>query len=221
MQATSNSGPPSQDLQQENDLHKDALPGLTPQNSANLPQFTGSKRILGCLSERHYLRPEDPTPNGQKEYAQWQDPFRMSVLDFQHRALDKLAEVLSIYLKANGMIIDPKEHEDVNALLGYIQLNAEGFAQELETNNPNKLTLETMCETLRSARNAFAHQKYNKSLQSEENKCQKPLPPEYKTTRTFEHTTDVIDYCIDLTERVVEVISREKVGEAYSLVVSN
>ena len=199
-------GPPDGDPQ-----HEAALPGLTPQNSDNLPPLSNSKRVLGCVSNRYHLHPEDPAPNGQKEYTQWQDPFRMSVLDFQHRALDKLAEVLSIYLETKGALMTLKgsEREDVNKLLGLLKHNANGFAQELECKhpNPNQVALEDMCQILRKARNAFAHQKYNKTHQSTEDihVCQTDLPEEYKTTRTFEHTSKVIDYCTDLTERVAKV----------------
>ena len=180
------------------------VPNLTPQNPDNPPP-PSNKEVLGCSSD---ICPEDPAPNGQKEYAQWKDPFRMSVLDFQRRALDKLAEVLSIYLETKGTL-KPKQREDVSALL--LRLKQPDMAKEFERKNPNQLALKEMCEALLIARNALAHQKYNKSLQSTEDMCQKDRPKECKTTRTFDHTSKVIDYCIDLTERVVEVISSDKV----------
>ena len=192
-----NSAPASEDFDFQEDC--DRHPFLTPQ-----PRIItlANNSVLGCLRNCHHLQPEDPEPkpDGKQHYAQWQDPFRMSVLDFQHRALDKLAEILTIYLEMKGVRMKPEKYEDVHALL----LDLKGKANKLsvELGYPDEKALLNVCNTLSKARNAFAHQKYNKVPKSEEDKLPENLPEGYTTTRTFEHTKMVIEKCIELTERV-------------------
>ena len=53
------------------------------------------KLLVGCLSRSEVLPPGD---SEQKRPVVYQDPFRMSVLDFQHRAMERLAEILKSFL---------------------------------------------------------------------------------------------------------------------------
>ena len=186
---------------------------VTPQSSAIHPSYSVSKKELGCLTDCYHLQPEDPEPepDGKEHYAQWQDPFRMSVLNFQHRALDKLAEVLTIYLKTKKSL-KAEKYEDVQALIHCLKQNAKEYATDL--GYEDHYALIKACKTLRDARTAFAHQKYNKSPISEEDEPQENLPEGYHTTRTFKHTSDVIADCLTFTGRVKEIrdLSSDKVG---------
>ena len=172
-------------------------------------QFFGTE--LGCLRNCYHLQPEDPMPSGKELYAEWQDPFRMSVLDFQHLALDKLAEVMRIFLESRNIKLKSEEREDVQALIHRLSQGTNDFVVVLGYKDRNAFT--EVCKTLREVRTNFAHQKYIKSHNYEQD-----IPEKYKKIRTFEHTRKVIMDCTDFTKRVTKIqdLSEEKVCRMLS-----
>ena len=141
----------------------------------------------------------------------------MSVLDFQHRALDKLTEILKIFLDATKTQLSSEKLEDVQALLQCIKSNAKHYAEKL---GYPKEDLCKACETLLDARNSFAHQKYIKGDPTPQTADQEALEkstaknkkPEFtyvhKSTRTFEKTTAVIKMCIKFSEAVFTYLDK-------------
>ena len=183
-----------------------------------------SVRLLGCLNKHEILSPEDSEVKGSTELSvgMWQDPFRMSVLDFQHRAMDKLAEILKIFLDATKTRLGSEKLEDVQALLQYIKSDAKRYAEKL---GYTQEVLCEVCQTLLTARNSFAHQKYIKGdptpqtadQEALEKSAAKNKKPEftyvYKSTRTFEKTTVVIKTCIEFSEAVYKYLSRSTMND--------
>ena len=179
-----------------------------------------SVRLLGCLSNHEILSPEDSeVSKSELSVGMWQDPFRMSVLDFQHRALDKLAEILKIFLKTR---LSSEKLEDVYALLQCIKGDAKNYAKMLGYTDKN---LCDVCKTLLDARNSFAHQKYIKGdptpqtadPEALEKSAVKKKKPEftyvYKITRTFEKTIDVIRKCLEFSEAVSTHLSKSTMND--------
>ena len=183
------------------------------------------KLLVGCLSRSEVLPPGD---SEQKRPIVYQDPFRMSVLDFQHRAMERLAEILKSFLvKKQGVELKPEHQEDMQALLKYIRdkakdlVEVEGFSSA----EKEKLSKEMsdICKELLLARNSFAHQKYVKGEITpkagdpdalEKSKKKNPKhEPVYKSTRTFERTKDVIKKCIQLSTKVEECMKKSPMND--------
>ena len=186
-----------------------------------------SKYFLGGLNHHKIIDKEDfeiqPT-------AVWRDPFRMSVLDFQRNAFDKLAEILKILikfvtekgplkdtlLKLEGSKKGPKEPlEDLHYQLHHIKHYKEAYETVLgQSDKP----IAAICDTLIKARNLTAHQAYTKDYTPSDNpsasKSSKnrlgaghfPL----RDTRTFKHTKDVVDTCLELAEKVLKGMEEAK-----------
>ena len=147
------------------------------------------------------------------------DPFRMSVLDFQRASLDKLAEILKIFISfAETEIDDVKQAiyfeiekdktkkndnrdkeekmEDVSWLLKVINRHCSSLLSCM--NN-----LASDCKELIKTRNAFAHEAYVKVPQtpfstSDDMWQTNPTSPSKKLMkiRTFQHTEETIEKCI-------------------------
>lgn len=198
-----------------------ALLSLVTQKTLKLETKGTSKdtvKLLGSVSSHEILQPEDSEAN-RPDPCTWQDPFRMSVLDFQHRALDKLAEILKLFLAKEKLSLE--KQEDVQVLLQRIKSNSQCFANKLKYNEDE---LREVCQTLLDARNSFAHQKYVKgeitpktcdpdTLQRGTAKHKKEFKYVYKSTRTFEKTGVIVEKCIEFTERVVECLSQSPMNE--------
>ena len=144
----------------------------------------------------------------------------MSVLDFQHRALDKLAEILKPFLNATKM--SPEKLEDVQALIQCIKSNSKRYAEKL---GYTATDLCEDCQILIDARNSFAHQKYVKGdptpqtadPEALEKSAVRHKKPEfinlYKSTRTFEKTISVIKKCIKFSEAVCKYLSKSPMND--------
>ena len=161
---------------------------------------------LGCLRSCWHLQPEDPVPYSDKEqqhFAQWQDPFRMSVLDFQHRTLDKIAEILQIYLEIKQKQPKHEDCGDVTALLDKLEHNTTSCAVELgyvmdKRGKPDHDALKKVIRKLSDTRKSYAHQKYNKSRVRE-------YPQKFSTICTFGCTMDIIQTCIGLATKITKI----------------
>ena len=146
----------------------------------------------------------------------YQDPFRMSVLDFQRKSLDKLAEIIKILLKhvqRNKILGDSDakvDTEDIYYQLKHIK-NPEykqKYVAILKVKSPDDLV--RLCDRVLNARNYKAHQAYFKDgitppIEQARSKsklgAQKRLPLD--KLRTFEHTTDVISACLEFANQVL------------------
>lgn len=143
-----------------------------------------SKDFLGGLTPHNIIDQED---SDIQSTVVWRDPFRMSVLDFQRSALDKVAEVLKILIKyatEKGPLKDkplqregPKSvktgtketMEDLHYQLHHIKYQKEVYAATLLSNlgqGDGKLkpveAIDAKCDMLITARNHTAHQAYIK-----------------------------------------------------------
>ena len=197
-----------------------------------------SKRFLGELTPHNIVDEEDSEEILGQPTPVWRDPFRMSVLDFQRGALDKLAVVLKIFIKyttergplkgqpvqREGFKTGMKDPmEDLHYQLHHIKHYKEVYAGLL----PNLVqadakctpveAIDMKCDSLITARNHTAHQAYIKDeitppynpRKTSKNRLGAGHVP-LKETRTFKHTKDVIVTCLEFAERVLEGLEKAK-----------
>ena len=164
----------------------------------------------------------------------------MSVLDFQRSALDKVAEVLKIFIKYatekgplrdkplqregfKSFKTDMKETmEDLHYQLHHIKYQKEVYATLLPNlGQGDKLkpveAIDTKCDMLITARNHTAHQAYIKDDITPPHNPSKPSKNRLgaghvplKETRTFKHTKDVVVTCLEFAEKVLEGMEEAK-----------
>lgn len=197
------------------------------------------KRFLGELTPHNIVDEEDSEEILGQTTPVWRDPFRMSVLDFQRGALDKLAEVLKIFIKyttergpLKGQPIqregfktgmkDPME--DLHYHLHHIKFKRDvyaGLLPNLVQGDNTKITpveaIDMKCDMLITARNHAAHQAYIKDEITPPYNPSKPSKNRLgaghvplKVTRTFKHTKDVIVTCLEFAEKVLEGMEEAK-----------
>ena len=186
------------------------------------------RSFLGGLNPHNIIDEED---SDIQSTVVWRDPFRMSVLDFQRSALDKVADVLKIFIKyatemgplkgkplqREGFKTGMKESmEDLHYQLHHIKFQKEVYAGLLpnlgqgEKLNPVEV-IDAKCDMLITARNHTAHQAYIKDDITPPHNPSKPTKNRLgaghvplKETRTFKHTKNVIVTCLEFAEKVLE-----------------
>ena len=131
-----------------------------------------------------------------------QDPFRLSVLDFQRQALDRLAEIMNLLVESENN--EEQGNTDLQGQLDHILDNSEDYAPKLGFRFEHDLI--SIRSKLNFARNQFAHQQYERGATSiSPHRAQisryggNPSP---KKTRTFVNTKSIILVCIEFSERV-------------------
>ena len=203
------------------------------------------KSFLGELTPHNILDEEDSEEiHVQLTAPVWRDPFRMSVLDFQRSALDKLAEVLKIFIKYTTEIgplkgqplqregfkasmKDTECMEDLHYQLHHIKFHKEVYAGLLPSlvQADKKITpveaIDQNCNNLLTARNHTAHQAYIKDDITPPYNPSKPSKNRLgsghvplKETRTFRHSENVIVTCLDFAQKVLEGL--DKAGQIVS-----
>ena len=193
------------------------------------------RTFLGSLTPHNIIDEED---SDIQSTVVWRDPFRMSVLDFQRSALDKVAEVLKILIKyasgqdpLKGKLLLQKEDkkastkapmEDVHFHLHHIKHYKEDYASLLRNlGGAEKLSptdaIDMKCDMLITARNHIAHQAYIKDDITPPHNPSKPSKNRLgsghvplKETKTFKHTKSVIMTCLEFAEKVLEGMTEAK-----------
>ena len=188
-----------------------------------------SKDFLGGLTPHNIIDQED---SDIQSTVVWRDPFRMSVLDFQRSALDKVAEVLKIFIKYatekgplkgeplqregfKSFKTSMKENmEDLHFQLHHIKYKKEVYAKLLAS--PTEVINEK-CNMLITARNHTAHQAYVKDDITPPHNPSKPSKNRLgaghvplRETKTFGHTKDVVVTCLEFAEKVLEGMEEAK-----------
>ena len=193
-----------------------------------------SKSFLGGLTPHNIIDQED---SDIQSTVVWRDPFRMSILDFQRSALDKVAEVLKILIKyatergplkgqplqREGFKTGMKETmEDLHFQLHHIKFQKEVYATLLPNlGQGDKVTpvkaIDAKCDMLNTARNHTAHQAYIKDDITPPHNPSKPSKNRLgaghvplKETRTFKHTKNVVVTCLEFAEKVLEGLEEAK-----------
>ena len=186
-----------------------------------------SKYFLGRLTRHNIIDQEDSV---FQSTAVWQDPFRMSVLDFQRSALDKLVEVLKIPIKfatEKGLLKDtpPKREackskeplEDLQFYLKHIKLHKATYEILFGQSDKPIDAIDKKCDMLITARNLTAHQAYIKDDITPPHNPSKPSKNRLgaghvplSVTKTFEHTKDVVVTCLEFAEKVLEGMEKVK-----------
>ena len=193
-----------------------------------------SKDFLGGLTPHNIIDQED---SDIQSTVVWRDPFRMSVLDFQRSALDKLAEVLKILIKyatekgplkgkplqREGFKTGMKETmEDLHFQLHHIKFQKDEYVKLLPNlGQREKLkpveVIDAKCDMLITARNHTAHQAYIKDDITPPHNPSKPSKNRLgaghvplRETRTFRHTKEVVIICLEFAEKVLEGMEEAK-----------
>lgn len=197
-----------------------------------------SKSFLGELTPHNIVDEEDSEEILGHPTPVWRDPFRMSVLDFQRGALDKLAEVLKMFIKyttergplkgqpvqREGFKAETKEPmEDLHYHLHHIKHYKDVYARLLpnlvqaDTKSTPIEAIDLKCNMLIKARNYAAHQAYIKDEITPPHNPSKPSKNrlgaghvQLKETRTFKHTKDVIVTCLEFAEKVLDGMEEAK-----------
>ena len=192
-----------------------------------------SKYFLGGLNPHKIVDEEDFEIQPTK--VVWRDPFRMSVLDFQRNAFDKLAEILKILikfvtekgplkdkcvsLKHEGSKTGPKEPlEDLHYQLHHIKHYKAEYETLLGQSDKQIDAIETKCVILIKARNLTAHQAYIKDYTPSDNPSASKSSKnrlgagqfQLRDTRTFKHTNDVVVTCLEFAEKVLKGMEEAK-----------
>lgn len=183
------------------------------------------ENFLGGLAKPIISEEDQPT-------VKWQDPFRMSVLDFQQRAMDKLAGVLKVFVRyaaegpLKGSITPPDKDgenrlEDLSSLLRHIKDHKDKYVQLLpmfgkQDNLTPAEAIDKKHHQLTTARNYTAHQAYIKD--SITPSCNPSESKDYLSsgciplakTKTFEHTEKVISISREYANEVFEGMKFEE-----------
>ena len=196
-----------------------------------------SKDFLGGLTPHNIIDQED---SDIQSTVVWRDPFRMSVLDFQRSALDKVAEVLKIFItyatEKGPLKGEPLQREgfksfktsmkenmeDLHFQLHHIKHQKEVYAKLLPNlGQGDKLSpveaIDAKCDMLITARNHTAHQAYVKDDITPPHNPSKPSKNRLgaghvplRVTKTFGHTKNVVVTCLEFAEKVLEGMEEAK-----------
>ena len=191
------------------------------------------KEVLSFLGELTPHNVIDQEDSDIQSAIVWRDPFRMSVLDFQRSALDKMAGILKVLVKyateegplkgvplqRAGFKTSMKEPlEDLYYQLHHIKYHKATYTCLLlnlkeDEDAPQKEieALEKKCDELNTARNHTAHQAYIKDditpphnpSKQSKNRLGSGHVP-LKETKTFKHTENVILTSLEFAKKVLE-----------------